>query len=213
MDAVAFIYVASQSSPLGLIAETPWWPANLSGGPASEFHRAALAALGRGRAWRRGRWREADDPDPDGVARAGLLCRLGCWAVAAVDPEWMARWWHDAEQARPAATRDRRPGHRSGRPRTPPGRALGVRAAGRRRRLAARLARMGASECGRRTQPAGLYPGSLPLGRTNPLVTRCGLRRRRGCRPSPGCESWSPRFRPAPPRRSSRPTRLSMKNG
>ena len=31
--------------------------------------------------------REAGDPDPEAVARAGRLCSLGCWAVAAVDPD------------------------------------------------------------------------------------------------------------------------------
>jgi signal transduction histidine kinase len=87
--------MAESAGTLGLIAETPWWPAKLSGGPASEF---------LGRLWRHSvavslaaglLAREGNDPDPDGVARAGLLCRLGCWAVAAVDPEWMARWWNE----------------------------------------------------------------------------------------------------------------------
>ena len=57
-----------------------------------------------GRLWRHSvavsvaaRWlaRDAGDPDPHAVARAGLLCRLGCWAVAAVDPDWVLRWWQD----------------------------------------------------------------------------------------------------------------------
>ena len=37
--------------------------------------------------------READDPDPEAIATAGLLCSLGCWAVAAVEPEWLPAWW------------------------------------------------------------------------------------------------------------------------
>jgi signal transduction histidine kinase len=78
-----------------LIAETPWWAGSLAAGPASEFlgrlwrHSVAVSLAARSLA------RDANDPDPDGVARAGLLCRLGCWAVAAIDPEWMARWWHE----------------------------------------------------------------------------------------------------------------------
>ena len=83
---------------LALISETPWWPANLSGGPASDFlgrlwrHSVAVSLAARSLA------RDAQDADPDGVARAGLLCRLGCWAVTAVDPEWMARWWHETRE-------------------------------------------------------------------------------------------------------------------
>ncbi len=90
--------MAESVGTLGLIAGTPWWPANLSGGPASEFlgrlwrHSVAVSLAAGSLA------REANDPDPDGVARAGLLCRLGCWAVAAVDPEWMARWWNEASK-------------------------------------------------------------------------------------------------------------------
>ena len=82
-------------NPLTLIAETTWWSGNLSSGPASEFlgrlwrHSVAVSLAAGSLA------RDANDPDPDGVARAGLLCRLGCWAVAAVDPEWMARWWNE----------------------------------------------------------------------------------------------------------------------
>jgi signal transduction histidine kinase len=82
--------------PLALIADTPWWPANLSAGPAAELlvrlwrHSAAVSLAAGSLA------RDAGDPDPQAVARAGLLCRLGCWAVAAVDPEWLARWWHEA---------------------------------------------------------------------------------------------------------------------
>ena len=79
-----------------MIADTPWWPANLAAGPAADFlgrlwrHSAAVSLAARSLA------RDANDPDPDAVARAGLLCRLGWWAVAAVDPEWLARWWQEA---------------------------------------------------------------------------------------------------------------------
>ena len=63
-----------------------WWPIR-SGGPG--------VGNDLGRLWRHSvavsvaaRWlaRDAGDPDPTAVARAGILCRLGCWAVAAVDP-------------------------------------------------------------------------------------------------------------------------------
>jgi signal transduction histidine kinase len=39
--------------------------------------------------------RDAEDRDPDRVARAGLLHNLGLWAAAAVDPEWLVRWLAD----------------------------------------------------------------------------------------------------------------------
>ena len=136
-------------APPGKSTRSRSWPKRPGGRPLSG---SAPAGDFIGRLWRysvavsvaaRSLARDAGDPDPDGVARAGLLCRLGCWAVAAVDPEWMARWWQDASAAQPAATRACRPGHRSGRPRPPPGRALGLRAAGRRRSLVAWHSRFG----------------------------------------------------------------------
>ncbi len=95
---LSYSSMAEPVGMLGLISETPWWPANLTGGAASEF---------LGRLWRNSvavslaagsLAREANDPDPEGVACAGLLCRLGCWAVAGVDPEWMARWWREPDK-------------------------------------------------------------------------------------------------------------------
>jgi signal transduction histidine kinase len=80
-----------------LIAATPWWPGSLCAGPAADFlgrlwrHSAAVRVAARTLA------SEANDPDPNAVARAGLLCRLGLWAVAAVDPEWLVRWWHEPD--------------------------------------------------------------------------------------------------------------------
>ena len=44
--------------------------------------------------------REAGDPEPDQVARAGLLHGLGRWAVAAVDPQWLADWLAEADPER-----------------------------------------------------------------------------------------------------------------
>ena len=81
---------------LALIAETPWWPSSISTGPAADFlgrlwrHSAAVSLAAGSLA------RDAGDPDPEAVARAGLVCRLGWWAVAAVDPEWLVEWWQVA---------------------------------------------------------------------------------------------------------------------
>jgi signal transduction histidine kinase len=92
---LARVINAGAFDPLTVIAETRWWPA-MAGGPAAEFigrlwrHSVAVGLAAGSLAG------DAHDPDPDAVARAGLLCRLGCWAVASVDPEWMARWWHDS---------------------------------------------------------------------------------------------------------------------
>jgi len=80
--------------PLTVIAATPWWPATDAAGPVSAMisrlwhHSVAVSIAARWLA------SEAGDPDSEAVARAGLLCRLGCWAVAAVDPDWLVRWWH-----------------------------------------------------------------------------------------------------------------------
>ncbi len=88
----------SGESVVSFITETPWWPANLATGPASEF---------LGRLWRnsvavslavRSLAGDANDPNPDGVARAAFLCRLGWWAVASVDAEWLATWWRELKQ-------------------------------------------------------------------------------------------------------------------
>lgn len=77
---------------LEIIADAPWWSvtAAVSKSPlfVERFWRnsvvTALAA--------RGLAREAGDPDPEEVARAGLLARLGGWAAAAVEPGWLEKW-------------------------------------------------------------------------------------------------------------------------
>jgi signal transduction histidine kinase len=78
--------------PLELLASLPWWPA----ASASAGHAEAIQRL-----WRHSvavsiaaRWiaKESDDPAPDRLVKAGLLHGLGRWAVAAVDPDWIARW-------------------------------------------------------------------------------------------------------------------------
>ena len=88
---------------LSLIAERSWWPPGVSSGPVSELltrlwrHSVAVGIVARRLA------REAGDPDPEAVARAGRLCSLGCWAVAAVDPEWLVSWWRQDDPSPPRA--------------------------------------------------------------------------------------------------------------
>ncbi len=83
----------ARDSHLELIARRPWWPRTSATGAAAEIvgrlwrHSVAvgIAALKLAR--------EAGDPDPHAVSVAGQLCSLGCWAVAAVEPEWLLEWW------------------------------------------------------------------------------------------------------------------------
>ncbi len=84
--------------PLGWIADAPWW-SNQDCGRAADLigrlwrHSVAVSTAARFLAV------EANAADPDRVARAGLLCRLGWWAVTAVDPDWMLTWWNSPDQA------------------------------------------------------------------------------------------------------------------
>lgn len=75
--------------PLVLVAETPWWRATSRDGSDALNrlwrHSVAVCLAARRLA------REAQDPDPDRVARAGLLHGLGNWVVAALDPELLAQ--------------------------------------------------------------------------------------------------------------------------
>jgi signal transduction histidine kinase len=79
-------------NPLNVIADSSYWTGAVSAGSASEIvnqlwrHSVGVGLAARSLA------RDAGDPDPGSVARAGLLCRLGCWAVAALEPEWLTRW-------------------------------------------------------------------------------------------------------------------------
>jgi signal transduction histidine kinase len=83
-------------SLLAVASESSWWPVGGPGGAAADMmarlwrHSVALGIAARSLA------RDAGDPDPPAVARAGMLCRLGCWAVAALDPDWLVRWWQTA---------------------------------------------------------------------------------------------------------------------
>ncbi|WP_165252674.1 ATP-binding protein [Paludisphaera soli] len=94
----------AESSParrgrvLARAADSAWWPSTLAVGPAAEAlqrlwrHAAATALACRNLA------REHDDRDPAGLIRAGLLHGLGRWAVAAVDPDWLARWMAEPDR-------------------------------------------------------------------------------------------------------------------
>ena len=131
----------ARNSPLALIAQRPWWPRTVSSGPAAEFlgrlwrHSVAVGIAARGLA------REAGDPDPDAIARAGQLCGLGCWAVAAVEPEWLVGLVASGGSATATAEGAGRSRHGPGRPGASARRAMGVRSPGRRRRLAPRRSR------------------------------------------------------------------------
>jgi signal transduction histidine kinase len=90
---------AAPVNPLKVLSDSPYWTAPASARRASEVishlwrHSVAVGLAARSLA------REAADHDPETVARAGLLCRLGCWAVAALEPEWLARWWQEESAA------------------------------------------------------------------------------------------------------------------
>jgi signal transduction histidine kinase len=79
--------------PLAAIADHRWWPVTASTGPVAEAltrlwrHSTAVAFAARRLA------RDANDPDPESVARAGLLHALGLWALAAVAPETLVAWY------------------------------------------------------------------------------------------------------------------------
>jgi signal transduction histidine kinase len=83
--------------PLAIIAGAPWWTVSVPSSAEEEilarlWRHSAAVAMAAG-------WfaRESGDPDPEAVARAGFLSHLGCWAVAAVEPEWLLRWWHEPD--------------------------------------------------------------------------------------------------------------------
>lgn len=82
---------------LSTIAGRSWWPSSLGSGPVGELldrlwrHSVAVGISARRLA------READDPDPEWVGRAGQLVGLGWWAIAAVDPEWLLAWWQQPD--------------------------------------------------------------------------------------------------------------------
>jgi signal transduction histidine kinase len=83
---------------LKLIAATPWWsaPARATADALQHmwWHGVAVALAARRLA------REAGDPEPARLARAGLLHGLGRWAAAAVAPESLAQWLGEGDAER-----------------------------------------------------------------------------------------------------------------
>ena len=83
--------------PIVLVADRPWWSSSSSTRGVGETmqrlwrHSVAVSTAARTLA------RDSGDPDPGRLARAGLLHGLGRWAVAAVDPGWMARWLEETD--------------------------------------------------------------------------------------------------------------------
>jgi signal transduction histidine kinase len=81
------------------LAETGWWPRGTASGDTAEVlgllwrHSVAVGVAARRLAHEHG------DLDPDAVGRAGLLSRLGWWAIAACEPDWLVRWWQAEELA------------------------------------------------------------------------------------------------------------------
>ena len=82
--------------------------------------------------------REAGDLDCERLARAALLHGLGRWAVAAIDPEWIAGWLGETDPLRASSPGSLATRHRPVRPRPPAGRTVAMRPAGRGRGVAAR---------------------------------------------------------------------------
>jgi len=86
-----------QADPLDTIATSRWWPAANASGPIGEIldrlwrNAVAISLAARSLA------RESGEADPDALARVGLLSRLACWAIAAVEPEWLVRWWNEPD--------------------------------------------------------------------------------------------------------------------
>jgi signal transduction histidine kinase len=76
--------------PLAIVAGRPWWrPTTVAGAEAiSRLWRHAVAVSLAARRLAR----EANDPEPGLVGRAGILHQLGLWAIAAIDPERLAYW-------------------------------------------------------------------------------------------------------------------------
>ncbi len=76
--------------PLAIVADRSWWTSVTESGAEAIGrlwrHAVAVSLAARRLA------REANDPDPGLLGRAGLLHRLGLWALAAVDPERLAYW-------------------------------------------------------------------------------------------------------------------------
>ena len=155
---------------------------------------APLEAFGRRRASRRGGWpREAGDPDPERLVRAGLLHGLGRWAVAAVDPGL------DRALARRDGTRGAAAMELATSAPTSATSAAGWPSAGDASRWSSTPPGCTADRprhsesAGARARAAGSDPASLPLGREHALGAGSRRPTRSPCRPSLDCGSWSRR--------------------
>lgn len=88
------------SEQLRIVDGRPWWRTAAPGSPVGELldrlwrHSVAVGLGARRLA------REAGDPEPQAVARAGQLCNLAWWAVAAADPDRLVAWWHEPDPVR-----------------------------------------------------------------------------------------------------------------
>ena len=88
--ALAQARIGGAFPPLELVAGRFWWPSPPgSAGEALQrlWRHAVAVSLAVGRLAR-----EAGDPEPERLARAGLLHGLGLWALAAIDPHRLAVW-------------------------------------------------------------------------------------------------------------------------
>ena len=87
------------ADPLSTLAEHRWWPSSASSGPVAEAlarlwrHSTAVSFAARRLA------KEAGDPDPEALARAGMLHALGLWALANVAPEALVEWYEAGDPA------------------------------------------------------------------------------------------------------------------
>jgi signal transduction histidine kinase len=86
-------------NPLATLERHQWWPVSCSTGPVGEAltrlwrHSVAVAFAAKKLA------RDAGDPDPEAVGRAGLLHNLGIWTLAAVAPEAVVAWFQAPDSA------------------------------------------------------------------------------------------------------------------
>ncbi len=83
---------AGAIDPASVLIEHRWWssptPSHASIEALARLWRHSVAVAFAARRFAR----EANDPDPDSVARAGLLHLVGLWALAAIDPDRLPLW-------------------------------------------------------------------------------------------------------------------------
>ena len=83
--------------PLDAIIERDWWSTTSGALSATEAltrlwkHSVAVSLAARRLA------REAGDDQVELITRAGFLCSLGYWAVAAIEPSWLTAWFAERD--------------------------------------------------------------------------------------------------------------------